>query len=248
MWRDRPRARDAIPRLPVEPARSDRSGSVATVDLSPAASARLPARNTTSAPPTSHPPQPTGAAVDLLAAERLLEFGRRHHLVGIVGGDPMDQLALLDFAGTITAKPERSRNTSSLRSSRRSAFLAFWSGPWQAKQCSDRIGRISRSKSTGRPACAWFAPCAPNIQLACDQDDADPLASLVQRSHLPAASASRRTEQISQRIHYTHSNRVNTYVASPRRTDSTRRRYIRRPRLGERDAITPAAPARPWPW
>ncbi len=40
------------------------------------------------------------------------------------------------------------RSAISLRSSRRSAFRAFASGPWQVKQFSDRIGRMSALKWT----------------------------------------------------------------------------------------------------
>ena len=49
--------------------------------------------------------------------------------------------------GTITASVFRS--AVSLRSSRRSALRALASGPWQVKQFSERIGRMSRLKWTG---------------------------------------------------------------------------------------------------
>src|SRR5581483_4089245 len=49
---------------------------------------------------------------------------------------------------TMTGFPERSANMPSLKSNRKLAIRCFSSGPWQAKQLSERIGRISRSKST----------------------------------------------------------------------------------------------------
>ncbi len=56
--------------------------------------------------------------------------------------------------GTITASVSRSAD--SLRSNRRSALRAFASGPWQGKQFSEKIGKMSRPKWTGSgsPACA----------------------------------------------------------------------------------------------
>ena len=49
---------------------------------------------------------------------------------------------------TIAAFPSRSATASSRRSSRRSPSLESASGPWHWKQLSDRIGRMSRLKST----------------------------------------------------------------------------------------------------
>src|SRR5438552_4879163 len=50
--------------------------------------------------------------------------------------------------GTITVLPSLTRNAPSLVSSRSFPLRAFSSGPWHWKQLSDRIGRISRLKST----------------------------------------------------------------------------------------------------
>jgi hypothetical protein len=50
----------------------------------------------------------------------------------------------------------------SLVSNRSPAFLCPASGPWQAKQVSDRIGLISRLKSMG----ACFLSCATTAQQA----------------------------------------------------------------------------------
>src|SRR6266850_8021835 len=50
--------------------------------------------------------------------------------------------------GTITVLPSLTRNAPSLVSSRSFPLRAFSSGPWHWKQLSDKIGRISRLKST----------------------------------------------------------------------------------------------------
>ena len=50
--------------------------------------------------------------------------------------------------GTIAGASARSATASSRRSSRRSACRASPSGPWHSKQLADRIGRMSRLKST----------------------------------------------------------------------------------------------------
>ena len=52
------------------------------------------------------------------------------------------------FPGTITWYPPRSAKAPSFVSRRRFTIRCFSSGPWQAKQLSERIGRISRLKST----------------------------------------------------------------------------------------------------
>src|SRR5215472_8290001 len=51
--------------------------------------------------------------------------------------------------GAMMRYPPRSTNTFSLVSSRKLPWRLSSSGPWQAKQASERIGRTSRSKSTG---------------------------------------------------------------------------------------------------
>ena len=51
--------------------------------------------------------------------------------------------------GTMIRYPSRSPNTLSVVSSRKLPWRLPSSGPWQAKQASERMGRTSRLKSTG---------------------------------------------------------------------------------------------------
>ena len=59
--------------------------------------------------------------------------------------------------GTIARWSPKSAKAPSLTSSRRSAFRSAASGPWQAKQLADKMGRISRLKSTPAPAASRAA-------------------------------------------------------------------------------------------
>jgi hypothetical protein len=93
---------------------------------------------------------------DLPRLEFLVLLPRRHHFFFILRGDPLEQFALFhvarhdrrfsDFAG---AKAD------SFSSSRSFALRLFASGPWQAKQCSEKIGRISRAKSISPMRAPW---------------------------------------------------------------------------------------------
>ena len=78
------------------------------------------------------------------AVSVLFDVGRRHDLLGVVREDPGDQLARVEVAGGDRA----GLDGVVARSSRRSALRAALSGPWQAKQFSRRIGRMSRLNST----------------------------------------------------------------------------------------------------
>src|SRR5437879_9791544 len=53
------------------------------------------------------------------------------------------------LAGTMIRYPARAPNTLSVVSSRKLPWRLPSSGPWQAKQASERMGRTSRLKSTG---------------------------------------------------------------------------------------------------
>ncbi len=90
---------------------------------------------------------------NLLGLQGLARLAGRHHLVGIGAGDPAIQLTLAALArhDDRLVLPEGA----SLTSSRRSALRVLESGPWQRKQWSDRIGRISLRKSTGAGSAAW---------------------------------------------------------------------------------------------
>ena len=99
------------------------------------------------------------------AVSVLCDFRRRHELVGIVAEDALDQLALVGLArdDRLSLASAESRT-----SSRRSALRWFLSGPWQAKQFSDRIGRMSRLNSTlpRRPASAAVRSGAESSPIA----------------------------------------------------------------------------------
>src|SRR5262249_7318399 len=59
------------------------------------------------------------------------------------------------FPETIAGPGFLGPNASSFRSSRRFAWRIAGSGPWHLKQLSDRMGRISRIKSTGTVLLDW---------------------------------------------------------------------------------------------
>ena len=82
-------------------------------------------------------------------ANEMLDFGGG--IISLRSVAVMRAISSLAFRspGTIAASPDAAgRNASSRTSSRKSAFRAFASGPWHAKQFSDRMGRISRLKLT----------------------------------------------------------------------------------------------------
>ena len=71
----------------------------------------------------------------------------------------MTSLAALSPATMAGAPLSPARRDPSSVSSRKPPLRAFSSGPWQAKQASERIGRMSREKRTGSTAGAAAARC-----------------------------------------------------------------------------------------
>ena len=78
---------------------------------------------------------PSAEGLLLGGGDRLAELGRGHQAVGLVGVDPIDQLAFLWLPGDDRDEAGlRGPGRLSRRSSRRPALRAASSGPWQAKQ------------------------------------------------------------------------------------------------------------------
>ena len=110
---------------------------------------------------------------DLVGGQLLAALLGGHAQLGIVALDPEDR------ARSHPACPARSpappllslANAPSLVSSRRPALRALSSGPWQAKQLSERIGRTSRAKLTGRDERAFGAVEALGVSEASPRSD-----------------------------------------------------------------------------
>ena len=81
----------------------------------------------------------------LFRGELLVRLWRRHDLFLVVAEDADQQLALFTSPGTIAVSPLLAGFVASSRMSSRSPeSRLFLSGPWQWKQLSERIGRMSR--------------------------------------------------------------------------------------------------------
>jgi hypothetical protein len=72
----------------------------------------------------------------------------RHEFVFVIGGDEMDERAVLGFPGDdVRRVVVAAFEASDLMSRRRPDFCFF--SPWHSRQCFWKIGRTSRTKSTG---------------------------------------------------------------------------------------------------
>ena len=87
---------------------------------------------------------------DLLRRQLLAGLGRRHPLLGVRGRDALDHGALGGLAGHDGGRRRSAACRRRLPWCRAAAWpcAGFSSGPWQAKQFSDRMGRMWRLKST----------------------------------------------------------------------------------------------------
>ena len=89
---------------------------------------------------------PAPQQLDLFGGQRVPGIGRRHPLLRIGVGDPLDQHAP---RGAARHDDAVLRKRAFLRVEVNSVSRCFASGPWQAKQLLERIGRMSRLKLSG---------------------------------------------------------------------------------------------------
>ena len=104
---------------------------------------------------------------DLVGRQMLATLLGRHAQFRIVALDPLDKVAFIGLARARSPAPAlKLGERAFLGVEPQAGFPARSSGPWQAKQLSERIGRTSRAKFTGRdlasPAAgiASPSPCA----------------------------------------------------------------------------------------
>jgi hypothetical protein len=89
---------------------------------------------------------PSSDEFDLLLVERLADVGWRHDGIGIGAEDSRDDFALLGLVW----------DDGKFAALRSSPCRCWASGPWHWKQCSERMGRISRLKEIASCACEWW--------------------------------------------------------------------------------------------